>query len=512
MPETKLPSELFLSQQVRDIDSSAINRHGIKGFSLMNKAAKFSFNILLERFPNCQKVTVLCGSGNNAGDGYIVAALAKAYGIACNVYFLSPPDKLVGDAQSAYQMCLAENVSCDHYSDKSLASETDNHIIVDALLGTGLNSPVRGLYADAIEAANKSTAPILAIDIPSGLNANTGSIMGTGIEADCTASFIALKLGLFTAEGQHYTGELYYDDLEVPAKIINEQTPIAHCLSLQKLLDQVSVRPRHFHKGNCGHTLIVGGDRGYGGAVLMAAEAALRCGSGLTSVITHQDHCSALLSRTPEVMVTSTENTQQVEQLLDAATVIVIGPGLGRSAWSEKLLQRVIKLDKPLVLDADALNILTNKQNWINSVDKENQGKRIYTPHPGEAARLLGHGSAGLIQQDRLHAITELSNKLGGHILLKGSGSLLASKGETISICPYGNPGMASGGMGDVLSGIIGSLVAQGFDEGFALRLATTLHARAADIAAKQSGERGLSACDLIPVVRSLLNKLNYEL
>ncbi len=509
MPLSTLPSALFLSQQVRDIDRSAINKHGIKGFALMSKAARFSFQVLLERFPGTLQITVLCGSGNNAGDGYIVAALAKAQGLTTRVYYLSPPAKLTGDAQHAYQQCISEGVDCAPYQADSLSREYANHIIVDALLGTGLNSPVRGSYAEAIQSANNSSAPILAIDIPSGLNANSGAVMGLAISANCTATFIALKLGLFTGEGQSYTGALFYDDLAVPESIINEQVPTASKLDIAQLLPLISKRPRHFHKGDCGHTLIIGGEQGYGGAIMMAAEASLRCGSGLTSVITHRDNGSALLARTPEVMVTSAENNQQVDRLIEAASTIVIGPGLGQSAWSEKMLQKVIHLDKPLILDADALNILSAKPNWAESLSEGQRSSRIYTPHPGEASRLLLFANAQIVQQDRLKALKELSQKFGGHILLKGSGSLIIDPKQKVSLCPYGNPGMASGGMGDVLSGMIGSLVAQGYEPGFALRLATTLHAHAADLAAEKFGERGLSATDLIPFVRSLLNKLS---
>lgn len=506
-PSNSLPRKLFLSQQVREIDSSAINTHGIEGFLLMSRAAQFSFDVLLARFPEAQHITVLCGSGNNAGDGYILAALAKQHGLETRILYLSSPDKLQGDAKKAYQQCSLAKVNCFPFTEDSLSGELSNHVIVDALLGTGLNAPVRGSYADAIKAVNESNAHILAIDIPSGLHADTGVVMGCAIKADYTATFIALKLGLFTGFGRSFSGTVCYDSLEVPENIIDEQSPVALKLCLSDLLKQLPLRPHHFHKGDCGHTLIIGGDQGYGGAVMMAAEAALRCGSGLTSVITHRENCPPLLSRTPEVMATPADDTIKVDKLISGATVIVIGPGLAQAAWSEKMLQKVIGLDKPVIMDADALNILGTKSHWLDMMEPAVKLNRIYTPHPGEAARLLSLESAKLIQNNRVAAIKGLSELLQGHILLKGSGSLVASPNQSINLCPYGNPGMASGGMGDVLSGVIGSLVAQGLELDYALNLATALHAFAADLAAKQNGERGLCATDLISVIRQVLNK-----
>lgn len=510
MSVDRLPDALFTSAQVREIDSSAINTHGIDGFTLMSSAAQFCFDTLIREFPKVEELVVLCGSGNNAGDGYLIATLAKKHSLQVKIIYLSPPEKLSGDAQKAYQSCLEAGLQCSEYLAKptSLLSTNKNCVIIDALLGTGLNSPVRGPYAEIINKANQSGFPILSVDIPSGLCANTGKVLGVAMSASITCTFIGLKLGLLTGAGRTYTGETFYHSLEVPSNIILEQEPAAYKLSLSNLLKASAKRERHSHKGSFGHTLIIGGDKGFGGAAIMCAEAALRCGSGLTSVITHTDNCPALLARSPEVMVVSSENSTQTERLIETAKVIVIGPGLGKSAWSEKMLYRVLQLNKPLVIDADALNLLAEHPEWLeNIISSEQLAKRIYTPHPGEAARLLGKESAALIQNNRLDATRALAKVLGGHVLLKGSGSLLISPTENVSLCPYGNPGMATGGMGDVLCGMIAALIAQGYNEHYALQLACCLHAYAADIEAHAKGEIGLTATDIIPTARLLLNK-----
>ena len=297
------------------------------------------------------------------------------------------------------------------------------------------------------------------------------------------------------------------NDLDLYTDESNHIETIVERLDLSKLLEEIKPRARDAHKGSCGHAVIIGGDLGYGGSIILAATATARMGAGLTTIITQSVHRTALLSSIPEAMAFMSQNMQDIELMLSKATVIVIGMGLGQTAWSEKMLLAALNSGKPLVIDADALNLLSSKFLYVINSSTFNANTHIFTPHPGEAARMLRSTSAE-IQSDRVLSVKALQKKWGGNMLLKGSGSLICSDNGAVSLCPYGNPGMASGGMGDVLSGIIGGLMAQGLKPDYSLKLAVCLHAKAADINSKHFGERGLIASDLIPVARKLLNKI----
>mgnify|MGYP000208563192 CR=1 FL=1 len=500
-----MTANLYTAEQVRKLDRIAIEDNGVNGFQLMKKAARFAFHTLVKQWPTCNRIHVICGGGNNAGDGYILAGIAKKRGFDVKLHYISPPENLKHDALLAYKYSQETNISCKPFSSDSIniLSTDKPFIIIDAMLGTGLHSEVTGHYKKAILLCNKSTAPILAIDIPSGLSANTGHPLGAAIKAECTATFIGIKQGMLTGAGRNYCGDIFYDDLDITADIYDQVPFSAKKLNINKVLKLIKPRELHAHKGLYGHVLLIGGDHGYGGAILMAAEAAARMGAGLVSVVTQPEHVTALLSRQPEVMVKAVTNTDFLLPLLEQANVIVIGPGLGQSDWSEQMLHCALKSKKIIILDADALNLLCKKPKWLTHSD------HILCPHPGEAARLLDLPTSS-IQKDRFEAVKAMQQKWGGSILLKGSGSLISHSNGSINLCPYGNPGMASGGMGDVLSGILGGLIAQGLSKENALDLAVCLHARAADIAADENGQRGLLATDLIPIARLLLNnKIN---
>lgn len=501
-----MTANLYTAEQVRELDRIAINDHGIDGFQLMQKAALFAFHTLVKQWPKCQNIHVFCGSGNNAADGYILAGIAIKRGFQVNLHYLSHPENLKNDALLAYHYCKKANVSCQPFASDPFYSLSDdkNFVIVDALLGTGLNTVVTGQYKQAIKLFNESKAPILSIDIPSGLSANTGNPLDTAVQACCTATFIGLKQGMFTASGRNYCGDIFYDDLGITDDIFKKVPINCKKLNLNSCLKIIKPRAMNAHKGQYGHVLLIGGDHGFGGAIVMAAEAAIRMGAGLVSVATQEEHVFAMLSRQPEVMAHAVANRDQLLPLIESATVLVIGPGLGQSAWSKQMLQCALLSKKIILLDADALNLLSKHANWLT------HSNIILTPHPGEAARLLNAPNTS-IEEDRFKSVQAMQKKWSGSVLLKGSGSLISHKDGPIKLCPYGNPGMATGGMGDVLSGILGGLLAQGLSIEDALELAVCLHAKAADIAAKQSGQRGLLATDLIPIARSLLNNILRE-
>lgn len=493
-----LPRRLYRAEQVRELDRLAIEEQGIPGFTLMRRAAKAAFRVLLAAYPGPSRITLYCGTGNNGGDGYVMATQALARGIDCEVIQVGDPAKITGDAMQARRQAEQDGVTITAFDNTRCLS---GGVLVDALLGTGLSGDVRGDYAEAITQINDSGCGVIAVDIPSGLCSDTGRVLGSAVRADHTVTFIGVKQGLLTAAGPDYTGSIHFDDLSVPQPVFERGAASAERLDLRPLNECLPPRQRSAHKGSFGHVMVTGGDSGMAGAASMASQAASRVGVGLISCTTRPEHISAIVSRCPEVMVHGVISGQEIEPLLDRATVVVIGPGLGQGPWGEQLLQKVMQLSVPLVVDADALNIIAAGR----VVSDPRRDNWILTPHPGEAARLLGCNNTD-IERDRFAAVTELQRRYGGAVVLKGAGTLVADGENTLpGLCPYGNPGMATGGMGDVLSGVLGALLAQGLSPAQAARLGVCLHARAGDLAAVD-GERGLLATDLMPHLRALVN------
>jgi NAD(P)H-hydrate epimerase len=496
----QLPTALYRAADSRELDRLAIERMPIAGIELMHRAARAAFAALLSRWPEPLSLQIYCGTGNNGGDGFVIAALAQLQKIPVTVYTVGAAEKFTADAQRAYQFARDSGVLIKPF-DRKLTLE--NGIIVDALLGTGLRGDVEVDYRAAMEQINHSGLPVVAVDIPSGLCADTGRVLGAAVIADLTVTFIALKAGLLTGAAPDYVGELLFADLAVSETIYAAVQPVAQRIDVD-VLPPLPLRARTAHKGDFGHVLVVGGDYGFAGAPLMAASASARIGAGLTSVATRLEHVAAMVAAQPELMAHPVRSGQELELLLAAPSVLIVGPGLGRSPWSEQLLQWAAMSNLPMVLDADGLNMLAagrplgecKRDNWI------------LTPHPGEAARILNVSTAD-VQADRFAAVRNLQQRYGGVIVLKGAGTLICD-GENIALCNDGNPGMGSGGMGDVLSGVIGGLLAQADSLGLSTFdvacYGVALHARAADLAADQDGERGLLATDLLPQLRHLVN------
>jgi NAD(P)H-hydrate epimerase len=485
---SSLPRSLYTAAQTRELDRRAI-RSGIAGYALMTRAGQAAFQLLRERWPQAVRIVVLAGPGNNGGDGYVLARLAWSQHLDVTILTVGDHDHLAGEAAEA-----ASEATRARVPEKSwLGALPDADVYVDAIFGIGLNKAVGGDYAAAIAALNRSGRPVLALDIPSGIHADTGAELGEAVRADATLSFIGLKAGLLTGRGPALTGTLHFDDLGVPASIHDGMTPVARRLDVDDLAT-LGRRPRDAHKGLHGHVLIVGGNHGMAGAVALAGEAALRAGAGLVSVATRSAHTAMLTGRRPELMCHGVEDAAALAPLLAKADVVVIGPGLGRDDWSRALFGAVLDGGLPLVLDADALNLLT--------LMPEVRGSWVLTPHPGEAARLLGTTTAA-VQADRFAAVRELRDRFGGSVVLKGAGSLVYDD-HGIHLCPYGNPGMATAGMGDVLSGVAGALLAQYAPA--AATMAVLAHALAGDEAAYAGGERGLVASDLFPCLRRVVN------
>lgn len=485
---------LYTAEQVRHLDQVAIESFGIDGFDLMKRAGKAAFRVARRHWPGVRSMVVLCGGGNNGGDGYVVAGLAKQQGWDCRCIAVSDPDRLKGTARNALEFAGEAGVEVERFEslsgpglDEALGS---TELVVDTLLGTGLAGEVRAPYSGVIDSVNASDVPVLAVDIPSGLCSNTGRALGSTIVADATVTFIGRKAGLYTGRARDYTGPVIFDDLAVdPAVYDAEPEPAARLWTPQVIRSALPGRRPTTHKGDCGRVLVVGGEQGMGGAGILAAESALRAGAGLVFLATRELNVPAALARRPEVQARSVEHGNELDALLGKVDVVVLGPGLGRDAWGQQMFQRVCGFEGPVVADADALNLL------VEAAEKR-RPEWVLTPHPGEAARLLGT-TVPEIESDRYQAMRELVSQHGTAVVLKGAGTLVGAPGQVPALIAAGNPGMATAGMGDVLSGVIGALLGQELDGFTAAAAGAGWHALAADEAARHVGMTGLLAGDL---------------
>jgi ADP-dependent NAD(P)H-hydrate dehydratase / NAD(P)H-hydrate epimerase len=497
-----LPDKLYRVDSVVQLEQITINQFGVPAYELMKRAGQTVFEILRARYSQHKNILVLCGAGNNAGDGYVVARIASQSGLSVSVISLIDPETLKNEALQAYRDWSA--VGENEVADISLLEKAD--IVIDALLGTGLKREVSADWLNWIEAVNNTDKPVVSVDIPSGLMADTGAIAGTAIEADLTVCFIGLKQGLFTAQGKDVCGEIIFDDLAVPDVVYSVVEADARLVnSIDHSL--LPVRKASSHKGKFGHVLIAGGNKGMPGAVILAAKAALRTGAGLVTIITVADNLTAICSAVPEAMVKICDSGTLTEVFSDSSlnsvSHVAVGMGLGQDDWSLAVLHHSVAMNKAMLIDADALNLIAQHKIDI-------QSSLVITPHPGEAARLLSGDtqlSSADIQQDRFTAVKKLhklvSNREPCVVILKGSGTIIFD-GHVLKVCSSGNAAMAAPGMGDVLSGITIALLAQGISTSNAAELAVCLHASAADHLT-DGRTRGLLATDIIDALPGFL-------
>ncbi|MEJ2741996.1 MAG: NAD(P)H-hydrate epimerase [Gammaproteobacteria bacterium] len=521
-----LPTKLYTAADAALLDREAIRTLPIAGFTLMQRAAEAAWTVIQHEWTVLTRVVVLAGAGNNAGDGYALAALLHDADWDVQILALVNPNTLQGEAADALAGCRERGVRIVAF-DPTVQTLPDADLYVDALLGVGLSRNVEGSFARAIEQLNATTAPVIALDIPSGLCADTGVPKGIAVRATVTVTFIVVKRGLLTADGPDYSGAVWFDDLRVPDELLRRC-----CTGVWRLtadtVAKPAVRRANSHKGCFGHVVVIGGDCGMSGALMLAAEAAVCAGAGRVTVVTRPEHVSAAVVRCPEAMSVPATCGQSLGSALSRGNVIVIGPGLGTGDWGCSLLQRVLEVvsvqaEWRVVLDADALNILAmGAVHW----DADVAHRVILTPHPGEASRLLGNTaiqskkaavssgdvssemvSSGAwsiqdVQNDRFAALQALVDRYGAHVILKGAGTLVGSAEQSleqsietsthqvtgyfdgpaqVGVCDLGNPGMAVAGMGDVLSGVLGGLLAQGLSSASAAASGVVYHALAAD-------------------------------
>ncbi len=483
------PDSLYSSESIRKIEALSIQA-GKDQPALRVAAVQASLALISSEWPMAKRLLIACGPGLNGADGLLLALEAHHKGLSPVVIGFEP----IAPENISLKQEIETFAIPFQIPDQAVL---EGDLIVDALFGIGLNRALEDPYRELVLKINNSPIPVLALDVPSGINADTGADYGCAIQADLTLCFIGLKKGLFTNGGMASAGRVYCDDLAIPASLIKQINPSAQLLTWKQMKAYLPRRLRDSHKGCYGHVLVIGGDYGMGGSVRMAAEAAMRVGAGLVTVATRPEHVSVVTAARPELMCHQVVSSKDLLPLLERATVLVVGPGLGQSEWALDLLKVALEWKGPKVLDADCLNLLSHFPEELN--------ESILTPHPGEAARLLGI-STHEVQNDRFKAIDELYHRYQSVIVLKGAGSLVKGSSAITTVCRAGNPGMATGGMGDILSGVIASLIAQGLDRLAAAELGVFIHSIAADRAAEEGGERGLIATDLLMHLRRMVN------
>ncbi|MGQ8365569.1 NAD(P)H-hydrate dehydratase [Glaciecola sp. 1036] len=490
-----LTQKLYRADQVRLHEKSAAEKLGLEMYSLMQRAGKAVFEECVNLIPNVDRYLVLVGVGNNAGDGYVAGLQAKIAGKNVTLCAVDPKRELSGDAARARQEWEANGGKVETFS-PDLLEKAD--IVIDGLLGTGINGIIRNEYADVIDTINHSDIPVVSIDVPSGLDADTGESLGRCVQADVTVTFIGIKMGLTTGAGKQSCGKLVFKDLGVGKTFASLARSDARALDM-KHFRGMAPRDINSHKGSYGRLLCIGGNAGMSGAIRLTAEAALRTGTGLVKVFAHEASKVQICAGRPELMVIS----EGLEDALEWATCIALGPGLGRDDWSKSIFDKVMEYTqrnpKPIVVDADALNLKAVNATFVSLPDC------VVTPHAGEAARLL-NVSIDEIESNRFNYARLCAQRYDAVCVLKGAGSIIDDQRHSW-VCRHGNPGMATAGMGDVLTGVISSLMAQGIDKSMACQFGVSLHAKAGDMIAEEYGQRGIIASDLFPKIRLLVNQ-----
>jgi len=507
------------AEQMQELDRKAVETYRIPGIVLMENAGRGAAEVISNVFPDLQKkrIAIVAGKGNNGGDGFVIGRHLLNKGISTKVFLLTESRSLRGDAETNYQIfsrMKGEVVSIpsskDYQKVKRDLEKFD--LLIDGIFGTGLDAEVRGYYREVIDHLNTLKKPIVAIDIPSGLSANTGKPLGTAIRASLTITFGLPKVGHLISPGIDYVGEVKVIDIGIPRSLVDEEKIQTHLLEEEEIRKWLSI-PRRLdtHKGDYGHLLVIAGSVGKTGAAAMACEAALRMGAGLVTLAIPKSLNSIMEMKLTEVMTEPLPETPKqtlglrafnsLLRLCEKKSAVIIGPGIGTFKETQSLVLKLIKtLDIPIVLDADGLTALATQPKTLPAANRS----LVITPHPGEMARLI-NSTAKEVQEDRIGISNKFSQSNHVHLVLKGFRTLIASPKGEVFINPTGNPGMASGGTGDVLTGMIGGLICQGFDILTSLQISVYLHGLAGDKAAQEMGEKSLVATDIIGKIPPLL-------
>jgi len=513
--------KIVTAKEMQEIDRIAIDDYGISGIVLMENAAKGVVASLFKKFPDIKdkKVGIFAGKGNNGGDGLAVARLLTDEDISVTVYLLSKKDMLKGDAKTNLEK--AEEMGVKIFEITSLDELEDvkdnilkNDIFIDAIFGTGLTSGVKGYYINVIKFINSSKKFILSIDIPSGLSSDTGEIIGGHINADMTVSLCLPKIGEIIYPAAEYVGDLEVVDIGIPELIINNRDIKINLIEEKDAAGILPKRKPDTHKGTYGHLAVIAGSRGKGGAAALSSISALRAGTGLVTLALPKCLNVSFEAGIPEVMTLPLPDTKEgtidksalntLINFLEGKSAVLIGPGITTNPSTSSLIKNLVKkISCPMLIDADGLNIIADKIELL----KDKPFPVIVTPHPGEMARMLNTTSKE-IQTNRIEASRKLSAEYGIYVILKGARTIVATPEGEVYINPTGNPGMATAGTGDVLSGIIVGFMAQGLSARDSSILGVYLHGLAGDIAAEKLSQTALIASDLIKTFPEAIKKV----
>jgi NAD(P)H-hydrate epimerase len=509
------------AEQMREMDRLTVQKYGVSSLTLMERAGAGIAAAILRRFGRAAKkgVLIVAGKGNNGGDGLVVARLLKKKRIPCEVALLARKDELSPDAAhnlSAYLKLKGKVVEITADGLELLGRRMSGKgLLVDAILGTGMKNEVRGFYAEAITLMNSSGLPIVAVDIPSGLDTDNGKPLGVSTQAEMTVSLGYPKLGQVIYPGLNYVGDLVVVDIGIDPRAVKEVAPQTELLDREEIRWLVPRREPDTHKGTYGHLLVVAGSRGKTGAAILACRAAMRMGAGLVTLAAPRSLNDIFASSLVEVMTEPLRDNDAEEleplsdeewrRLLERKNALLFGPGIGINETTRTTLCWLLRnLDLPWVIDADGLNNLALEIERL----RDARTPPILTPHPGEMARLIGRETAA-INRDRVGAAQYFAVQNRCHVVLKGARTVIATADGKVFINPTGNPGMASGGMGDVLAGMLAALLGQGFSPQDAMKLGVYLHGFVGDQVAAKKGAIGLIASDIIEGLPSGMRALS---
>ncbi len=512
---------LVTASEMASLDRRTIEEIGIPGMVLMENAARGAAGFFLEFLPDIltRRITVLAGSGNNAGDGFVLARIFHGMGAKTGVVCLRDPERLQGDALTNFRIMGRIGVPVQVWSEAQefeaqWRAIAESEVVIDAILGTGLKSEVQGLYRQVIDRLNDLDVPILAVDVPSGLDASTGKILGNAVRASATATFGCLKIGQVIDPGRERVGELRLVDIGIPPQVVEKSGVQRWWLDGSLVSGWLHPRPEDAHKGTCGHIAVLSGSRGKTGAATLICQGAARVGAGLVTLFIPESLNSILEVKLTEAMTWPIPETEEqspsiaaldpILELLAGKQAFAMGPGISTHASTGRLVRGLLaQCPCPMVLDADALTLASDDVSVLGSAGHP----IVITPHPGEMARLLSSTTKS-VQEDRLGTASRFSQEHGITVVLKGSRTIIAAPDGRIAVNGSGNPAMASGGMGDTLTGMIAGLLAQGCEPFRAACLGVYIHGAAADRRIGHIASRGLLASDLLEEIPGIIGEI----
>ena len=494
--------KILTAEQMQNVDRRATERFGIPSLVLMENAAIAVVDAIFEHYPACERASIFCGTGSNGGDGLAVARHLENRGVVPAVFIVGDRGKFTGDALTNFTIC--ERLALPMYDitssdslDAALVHASDADLIVDALFGTGLNREPEGIYGEAIRAMSELALPVVAVDVPSGANASSAEPFDPCVQAAVTVTFAAPKLAHVFEPAAMFCGEVIVADISIPDAAIQDENVTLALTTPADVRPHIAPRLASTHKGTYGHVAIVAGSPGRTGAAVMCARGAIRSGAGLVTVATDPDIAALINAGSIESMTFPIERAAELVKGKDA---VLVGPGLRDTEKSYGFVRDLVAaIDAPLVIDASGLNAFAGRANELNP----NRRQRVITPHPGEMRRLLGTEV-----RDRIQSAREAARISQSIVVLKGHQTLIADPDGHVAVNPTGNPGMATGGMGDVLGGMIAAFLARGVDPFDAACAAVYIHGFAGDLLKEEMGDIGLAAMDLAERIPAAIRRL----